>query len=344
MRVNVIAEAGQCMEGDVDLACAMAMDAAAAGATHFKVQLLRPETIATETAAKYWTDDLGTSDQRAAFTKAGLIPYDAWGPVANVCARSGIVFCATPFDLDAVDYLAGYGCRTMKIASGDITYGPLLEAVGWAAHTVILSTGASTIEEVRDAIWTMLGAGSIRRIVLLACSLAYPTDTTDAQIRRVSTLRSFVESVGAEVPQIRFEVGYSDHTTSDSTSAAIAVGAGATWLEKHYTWSQDGDNVPDHAMALDPAGLRAYCRTANLAAAMMGHGVLGVTKAEQAARIGARRSVWLARDVEAGEIVRASDMVWLRPATGTPAEMAAVYIGQIATRSAKAGRPVGEAF
>lgn len=343
--IRVVAEAGQCMEGDVGLACRMAEAAARAGASHFKVQMLRPETIAIEHAAKYWTDELGTANQREAFERAGVIPYDAWGPVVDVCRQVGIEWCATPFDLDAVEAMREYRATTYKIASGDLTYAPLLRAVAPVASTVLLSTGASTLDEVRDAVWTVVEhARAGTRIVLLACSLVYPTPAPYAQIRRIGTLGRFAEHAATVVPSCRFELGYSDHTLQVGATAAVAVGAGATWLEKHYTHSRSGRDVADHAMAVDPAGLEQYVQAAQLAEAMLGDGSLGVTRQERAAHVGARRSLWLARDVEPGDTIRAEDVLWLRPATGTPAEMAALFIGQQASRAAAAGRPLGEAF
>ncbi len=166
----VIAEAGQCMEGDIDIAIKMAVDAADAGAWGFKVQFLRPETIATSDAPKYWTDSFGTTNQRDAFDLAGCIHYDEWQPVVDACNDNGINFLATPFDLDAVDALEGYGCSRFKIASGDITYLPLLKRIGETRGTAILSTGASTLIEVRDALACLINAG-ISEVALLACSL-----------------------------------------------------------------------------------------------------------------------------------------------------------------------------
>ncbi len=342
---RVVAEAGQCMEGDVDLACQMAVDAANAGAWAFKVQLLKPETIAAPEAPKYWDDEYATPTQRDAFRLAGCIPYDGWGPVVDTCRENNIEFMATPFDLDAVDALEDYGCTKFKIASGDITYYPLLRRVGATGGTVLLSTGASTLIETRDALACLINAGA-SEVVLLACTLTYPCPLPDAALGRIATLRLFVAEAlnyfGNRLPPL--SVGYSDHTTEIGLTAAVAVGAGATLLEKHYTWSKSGANVPDHAMAVTKEGLRSYVAASRVAASMVGNGMLDVLPSEVAAHRNARRSAWLVRDVEPGQLITSGDIEYLRPGTGTPAEHAELYIGMIATQRAKAGDALSEAF
>ena len=124
--MRVIAEAGQTMLASVPVAIDQAYRAAHAGAWGYKTQLLKPGAIASPDAPKYWTHGPG-DNQREAFTRAGLLDYGAWREVKWACDDFGIEFLATPFDLDALDALEEIGVNVYKIASGDITFRPLLE-------------------------------------------------------------------------------------------------------------------------------------------------------------------------------------------------------------------------
>ena len=297
MTPRVVAEGGQCNQGQVDLAIRMAQDAKAAGAWAYKSQLLTPETIAAPDAPLYWDDNLGTTNQREAFTRAGLVDYGAWSAVKEACDDIGIVFFATPFDLDAVWTLAAMGVQHFKIASGDLTYKDLIVACAGSGAEVILSTGAAYKVEIDRALEWAPDA------TILACTLSYPTPVHQAHLARIETLR-------AAYPGYR--IGYSDHTSSPDTALAAAA-LGADMLEVHYTHDRTADDVPDHAMAVDQIGLAAYTRSARVGAMLRGQGDLVPCSQEDRARRGARRSAHAARDLPAGHQLQAGDWTWVRP-------------------------------
>lgn len=307
---GILAEAGQCAEGDLDRSIQMVHDAADAGAWGIKTQLLRPETIAIENAPKYWNDDLGTTNQRDAFRTAGLVDYDAWGPVREAAASRGLAFVATPFDLDAVDALDRINVDAYKIASGDLMWWPLLDRIIDTGAAIIISTGAAWEDEIRSTISHALERDpSVRyRLVLLACSLVYPTPNADANVGRVVRLREMV----AECGWSPIRVGYSDHTTSLVTPRDAAV-AGSVIVEKHYTFRGASGPVADHAMAVDPDGLAECVRAADRGALAHGDASLIPTDDEERARVGARRGLYVVRDVERGEPISIDDVVALRP-------------------------------
>lgn len=295
--IQFIAEAGQTMGGDVGKAVDMVHAFAAAGATHFKVQMLHPESIAAEEALSYWSTGPKVS-QRRQFRENGVIAYHDWDRVRNACAEAGVGFVATPFDLSAVAALGHLDPAAVKIASGDITYLPLIEAVAKLGKPVLLSTGASTLGEINAAMDCAYLAQTRRKsLVLLACTLAYPTPMADANLARIGRLR-----------QERTEsVGYSDHTTETITSM-LAVCAGATWLEKHVTL---GGSQPDDAMGLSPQKFAAYVLRGKEGAKIAGQGDM-VVDAELPARVGARRAARFRCDIPAGVTVHPSDITYLR--------------------------------
>ncbi len=322
MMVRVVAEAGQCMQGSVATAIEMAKQARLAGAWGFKVQLLKPETIAREDAPKYWTDKIGTADQRAAFTKAGLVSYGAWAEVKAWCDDIGIEFLATPFDIEAVEVLAGMGCRYIKIASGDITYRQLLESISDTDMEVIMSCGATDISEIDRALRWLRGS----TVTLLACTLAYPTPACAAHVARISTLAR----------QFGRPVGYSDHTSLPETGLAAAA-LGSTLNEVHYTLDNHAPNVPDHAMAVDPPRLARYVEYSELGASLRGNALILPAPEEEPARMGARRSIVMARDVPEGVELHVDDFAFLRPGDGLPPHLAHRLVGRRTTRPLQAG-------
>ena len=297
MSLKVVAESGQCAQGDVALAIRMARWAHEAGAWGFKTQLLKPETIAAADAPKYWRDDYPTTNQREAFTLAGLVDYGAWREVKDACDDIGIVFFATPFDLDAVEALHSIGVRHFKVASGDLPYKALIETCHATGGQVILSTGAATKHEiVRALCWAP-------HATLLACTLSYPTPIAAAHLARIGSLQDSLPGT---------PVGYSDHTSHNGTALAAAA-LGATMLEVHYTHDKTAGDVPDHAMALDPEGLADYVAHAQVGALLRGSPDLGPVPLEEAARHGARRSAHATRKLVAGEVLTAADVAFLRP-------------------------------
>ena len=283
------------MQGSVELAIRMAHDAHQAGAYGFKTQLLKPDTIAAPGAPLYWDDRFGTKNQREAFRLAGLVDYGAWSAVKEACDDIGIVFFATPFDLEAVEVLHGMGVQHYKVASGDLTYRDLIRACYATGGEVILSTGAAYEQEIVRALEWAPDA------TLLACTLSYPTPYHAAHLARITALQKLTPSVG-----------YSDHTSWKYTALAAAA-LGAEMLEVHYTHDRTADDVPDHAMALDPAGLSEYCTAAWAGHILRGHGTLAPCQEELRARDGARRSAHAAFSFPAGHVLTPEDYLWVRP-------------------------------
>ena len=322
MTPRVVAEAGQCNQGQVDLAIRMAGAAHDAGAWGFKTQLLTPEKIAAPDAPKYWDDGFGTTNQREAFTRAGLVDYGAWSAVKEACDEIGIAFFATPFDLDAVWTLAEMGVKHFKIASGDLTYRDLILACAGSGAEVILSTGAAHQDEIDRALEWAPDA------TILACTLSYPTPLTSAHLARIDALKARYRWT---------RVGYSDHTSHPATALAAAA-MGADMLEVHYTHDQNADDVPDHAMAVDPDGLLRYCEAAHVGATLRGDGTLAPRPEELRARQGARRSAHATRDLPAGHVLTLGDVEWLRPEG--PIEPWQPYVGLTLAGSVRAGEPV----
>jgi sialic acid synthase SpsE len=322
---RVVAEAGANHNNSVERAIEMSRRAAEAGAWGVKFQLYKADSISVPQSPKYWNDPFGTATQHEAFRLSDKLAYEAYGEVAAACREMGIVFFATPFDLPAVDALEDIGAPIYKIASGDITHRKLLEAVAETGKPLMLSTGAATVEEVHRAIeWLDLGPD---RLVLLACTLTYPTPDPDAHFARITSFRREFDP---------FLIGFSDHTLGVA-GAWMTAALGGVAIEKHYTIDKKLPDVPDHAMSVEPGELAEMVQACDRASVLLGEEWIGVRPSEEPARANARRSVVLERDVAAGVPLAPEDLGAKRPGTGIPAYMADDLVG----RRLRGARPAG---
>ena len=322
---RVIAEAGANHNTSVETAIEMARRAKEAGAWGVKYQLYKADTISVPRSPKYWTDAIGTSSQYEAFKLSDKLDYMAYGEIAAACRDMDIVFFATPFDLDAVEALEEVQVPIYKIASGDLTFRPLIDAVAATGKPVLLSTGAATREEIEQAIeWSGLGPD---RLVPLVCTLAYPTADEDAHFARIPAFAD------AFAPYL---IGMSDHTLGPA-GAWMTAALGGVCIEKHYTLDKTLPDIPDHRISVEPDELAEMVRACDRAALMRGESWIGVRAAEEPARANARRSIVIERPLTAGEVVRREDLGFKRPGTGlSPAEVDRL-VGRCAARDLERG-------
>lgn len=329
-RLRVVAEAGMCANS-VEWAHTAVNAAAEAGLWGFKVQLLSADTLAAKGAPRY--DRLaGPADQYEAFT--GALPYSAWAEVYDHAREKGLEPFASCWDEAAVHASEELlKPEWYKIGSADITHLSLIREIAATGKGIILSTGAATADEIEravDQIWHHSPA-VLPGIVLMACSLSYPCYMADARLSRVLWLRD----LGVVVSD---EYGYSDHTLRVETGG-LAVAAGASWLEKHFTVTPGEGG--DHDFALNPVEMWEYVRLAEraFAATYSAEGNDQPLTNELPARDLARRSLHTTSAVSKGDkLIVGKNTAWLRPAKGgIPADTAGPWY---AMRDYEAGEQV----
>ena len=243
-----------------------------------------------------------------------LVPY---------CRERGIEFLSTPFDVESVDLLLQYEIPLIKIPSGEITNYPYLKKIGKTGKKVILSTGMSTLDEVRDAAQILKNEGT-DKIILLHCNTEYPTPMCDVNLLAMKTMQE----------ELGLPVGYSDHTKGIEIPIAAAA-LGACVIEKHFTLDRTMEG-PDHKASLEPHELRAMvCAIHNIEQAM-GDGVKRPSASERR-NIGiVRKSIVAKRDISEGEILSEENITTKRPGTGISPMMWEKVIGQRARKNYKA--------
>lgn len=330
-RVLLIAEAGVNHEGDRGTAIRMVEEAARAGVDVVKFQTYKAERLATRGSGAYWdVAEEPTETQFELFKKYDALEPDDYSAIAAACRDSGVEFLTTPFDVEAVGWLDPL-LTFWKIASGDITNVPLLERVGATGKPVALSTGASTVDEVREADETLRRAGA-PDVALLHCTLAYPTAPEDAALGALTVL-------GAEFPGV--VLGYSDHTAPPTSFTAIetAVALGSRIVEKHFSLDRTKAGN-DHYHAFEPAEFAELRRRLDLQHLLLGEPVKRVLPAEEAARIGARRSVVAHGDIDAGMVLTRDMLDVKRPGGGIEPRFFENLIGRRVVRAVADDTPL----
>jgi len=318
--VFIVAEIGNNHEGDFDRAERMIGEAAAAGADAVKFQTIRAETLvnARETARR---KTLGGFE----------LSFSQFEALARRAGREGVVFLSTPFDLESVRFLDGL-VPMFKIASGDLPFTDLLEAVADRDKPVMLSRGAANQAEIRAAVDRIVGRWRERGVepglALMHCVALYPTPPEAANLAAIPAL---AQAFG-------LPAGYSDHTLGVE-AAVLAVAMGARIIEKHFTLAHDLSPFRDHQLSADPAEMRELTRRVRLAEAYRGEGGLSPSPGEAAVREGMRRGACAARDLAAGTRIEAHHIAWLRPLGEFGPEQAESLCGRTLGRGIGRGEP-----
>ncbi len=304
--LTVIAEAGVNHNGDRGQALAMVQAAAEAGADVVKFQAFRAQTLVSDAAqaAAYQRRNAATDRQRDLLGPLEL-RLDDFAIIAKACAKAGIEFMATPFEVEFLGPLVSFGMSRIKVASGEITNFPALHRFAAERLPVLLSSGMSTLQEVVAAVDTLVAAGLPKsKITVLHCTSLYPAPIAAVNLRAMAAIR---ESTGCEV-------GYSDHTLGDHVSIA-AVALGATVIEKHFTLDR-GLPGPDHRASLEPDELATMVRRLRETAIALGDGVKRPHPDEMDTLRLVRRSWHARRDLLPNVPLTRDDVILKRPLGG----------------------------
>ena len=303
----VIAEIGVNNGGDMSLAKQLISLAKKGGAHAAKFQSYKAHKIAAKESPAYWdTSQEPTESQFELFKK-----FDAFGPedyveLAAYCNKVGIDFLSTPFDLEAVDFLDPLQ-KLIKVASADITNFPLLRKVAATKKPIILSTGCSTIQEIRTAVSELTNYGATE-IVLLHCILNYPTSDENANLGMITSLKH-------EFPNCH--IGYSDHTipSDEMTVLCSSYILGARVIEKHFTHDKTLKGN-DHYHSMDWKDLKNFISRSSTLNSIIGSKKKEPLYSEMNSIKFARRSLYYSDDLKKGHILKADDFIALRPGQG----------------------------
>lgn len=315
----IIAEAGVNHDGRADRAHQLVDAAKIAGADAVKFQTFSAEALATADAPKADYQKQGAPDGQSQLDMLRALELSAplHRELVDHCLTIGLPFLSTPFDEASATFLAELGVPAFKIGSGELTNLGLLTHVARLGRPMLLSTGMARLSEVEAAVDAVESTGN-HEVILLQCVSNYPADPSHANLRAMQTM-----AAAFGVP-----VGYSDHTEgSDVALAAVALGASV--LEKHFTLDRSLPG-PDHRASIEPDELGALVRSVRRVESALGDGRKRPVDAERGTAAVARRSLVAGVDIEAGAVIRATDLVVRRPGTGLPPNLQSLIVGRVA--------------
>lgn len=313
----IIAEAGVNHECDILLAKRLINEAKEGGADAIKFQTYKADKIAIKNSPSYWdTSKEPTKSQYELFKKHDKFWKNEMIELKRYCDEVKIEFMSTPFDLESASFLNDL-MNVFKISSSDITNKPFIEFICEFNKPIILSTGASYLHEIQEAVSWIEAKGN--PLALLHCVLNYPTPDENANLGMILGLKSkFPDKI----------IGYSDHTLpKDMKSCEIAALLGAAIIEKHFTHDKSLHGN-DHYHSMDKNDLKAFKMNLNRAFELIGSLKVDSIKDEEIARKNARRSLVAAKNIKKGQIISKDDLTFKRPASGISPKFIDEVIGK----------------
>jgi N-acetylneuraminate synthase len=302
-RPFIVAEAGVNHENDMELAKRLIDEAILGKADAIKFQTYKAEKIAAKESPTYWD---ASETQREYFQRYDKFGEDEYRELAKYAEMKEIIFMSTPFDFEAVDLLDEL-VPVFKISSSDITNIPFIKYIAKKGKPIFLSTGASTIGEIVDAVSSIESEGN-NKIVLLHCILSYPTKYEHANLNMIKNMKDIF---------FNYLIGYSDHTKPDKNMMTLTTAfmLGAKVLEKHFTYDKSLKGN-DHYHAMDYRDLIVLNNNINIVEKIMGEKIKHPIESELRSREYARRSIVADIDISKGTIIKSNMLTYKRPGTG----------------------------
>jgi len=326
----VIAEMSGNHNQSLDRALDIVQAAADAGAHGLKIQTYTPDTMTLDLdVGEFHINDPGSLWAGTSLHKLyskGSTPWEWHKPIFDRALELGMIPFSTPFDDTSVDFLETLQVPCYKIASFENTDLPLIRHVASTGKPLIISTGMASLAELDEAVNAAKAAGC-RDLVLLKCTSTYPADPHNSNVLTIPHMRALFEC----------EVGLSDHTMGLGASVA-AVAHGASVIEKHFTLDR-ADGGVDSAFSLEPGELRSLVIETERAWQSLGKINYGPSKAEKRS-LQFRRSIYIARDLEAGETLNRENLRCVRPGLGLPPKYYDMLLGRRVNQAVKMGTPM----
>lgn len=306
-RTYVIAEFGVNHNGSLERAFDAIEKAAKAGADAIKFQTYTADELVVKGTPKFWDweGDKQHKTQYDAYKAINHLSYEEYPKLIEHCKKHNIEFISTPFSFEAADFLNSLGIAAFKIASSDMSTIPFLQHVAKFKKPILLSTGAATLEEVKQAVKAIEDAGN-DQIVIMQCTLKYPTPIEDANFAVMETYKKNFPG---------YIIGLSDHTLG-SKSSVFGCAMGAQVIEKHYTVDKTLPESADHWLSVDPTELAEIVDGCRYVETLRGKGQKLVIAAEKETRMYDKRSIVTACDIPAGTCITRSMLTFKRPGTG----------------------------
>ncbi|WP_421706223.1 pseudaminic acid synthase [Alloalcanivorax xenomutans] len=324
----IIAELSANHNGSLDTALRIVEEAKKAGADAVKLQTYRADTITLNADSDDFQIKGGLWDGRTLYElyEEAHMPWEWHKPLFDRARELDISIFSSPFDNTAVDLLEDLNTPAYKIASFEAVDLPLIKYVASTGKPMIISTGMADAEEIEEAI-SAAREGGCKELAILHCVSGYPAPAEDYNLKTIADMRQ----------RFGLVTGLSDHTL-DNTTAIASVVLGAALIEKHFTLDRSGGG-PDDSFSLEPEDLAALCRDSKTAWRAMGEVNYG-RKSSEKSNAQFRRSLYIVKDIEAGQIITEDAIRSVRPGYGIAPKYQSEAIGKVAVRNLSYGEPL----
>jgi len=324
----IIAEMSANHNGSLDRAIAIVEMAKASGADAIKLQTYKADTITIDHDGPEFLLNEGLWAGRRLYElyQSAAMPWEWHAPLFKKAKEIGIAIFSSAFDATAVDLLQSLDAPAYKVASletGDIA---LIQRIAATGKPMIVSTGASEIAEIEEAV-AAARAGGCRDLILLQCTSGYPTPASESNLRTIPDMAAKFDCL----------VGLSDHTYGTAVPVA-AVALGACVIEKHVTLRRKDGGV-DSDFSLEPEELARLVADCRISWEALGRVHYEVSPSERAIRP-LRRSLYVVKDMAAGEAITEAHIRSIRPGRGLAPKHLKAVLGKKAAKPLKRGQPL----
>ncbi|MFC3886643.1 pseudaminic acid synthase [Bacillus songklensis] len=329
-RPFIIAEMSGNHNHSLERALAIVEAAANAGVSALKLQTYTADTMTLDIDTnEFFIDDpqnLWKGHSLYKLYNQAYTPWEWHEPIFERCRELGIIPFSTPFDETAVDFLEKLNVPLYKIASFENNDIPLIKKVASTGKPMIISTGMASLAEIDETVRTAREAGC-NDLVLLKCTSTYPASPENTNILTIPHMRELFNC----------QVGLSDHTMGIGTAVA-SIALGASVIEKHFTLLR-ADGGVDSAFSMEPLEMKSLVKETERAWQSLGKVTYGPTKNERAS-LKHRRSLYIAKDMKAGDILTKENLRAIRPGCGLSPKYYDVLLGKQVQQNVKKGTPV----
>ncbi len=330
----IIAEMSGNHNQSLERALAIVDAAAAAGVDAIKIQTYTADTMTLDIDTGEFfiadNDSLWKGESLYRLYEKAHTPWEWHKPIFDRCKEHGIMGFSTPFDDTSVDFLEELDVPCYKIASFENVDLPLIRKAARTGKPIIASTGMTTVSELADLVQTARDNGCTD-LTLLKCTSSYPSSPEGTNLRTIPHMR---ELFGCDV-------GLSDHTLGVGVAVA-SVALGATVIEKHFTLSR-ADGGVDAAFSLEPDEMAQLVRECRAAALAMGEVRYEMAEQEKKS-LQFRRSLYIAEDMRAGDVLTEKNLRRIRPGHGLSPKHYDALLGRQVKCDVKRGTPVSWAL
>lgn len=304
--------------------------AAAAGAEAIKLQTYTADTITLDVEdGDFFIDDednLWRGRSLYDLYKEAYTPWEWHEPIFKRCRELGLIAFSTPFDETAVDFLETLDVPCYKIASFELIDLPLIRKVAATGKPMIISTGMASVAEIDETVRGAKEAGC-KDIILLKCTSSYPASPEDSNLLTIPHMQKLFNC----------PIGLSDHTMGIGAAVA-AIALGACFIEKHFTLSR-ADGGVDSAFSMEPEEMRQLVIETERAWQALGQ--ISYSPGEQESKsLKFRRSLYIAEDMAAGEVLTPENLRIVRPGYGLEPKYYDVVLGKKVNRAVTKGTPL----